>query len=1039
MLIGVKRRRSAIKKLAEIDTYEVVQPLIEALEDEDVEVRRHAFLGLSGLKDSLARASLRERFLKSNNQVLWQIIQNNKMYPEELAERLSFLTRMGKTDDVVESVNEENFDEVLDQIIHMDAANVVEVLNLIIKKGGDKVEMRIVKKFIETGNDHLFKLIDRENWYPPDLKKKLMFLLKTHRYDKVLDMLDGVDFRRVLDILIDPSFVLGKYAIEALGELQSPIIMDEICQIYINEDIPQLEDLIMKNRWTPTTIKDRIFFYFKAPFLKGFFEEKKIDVDLLGGYMNIVHIRESMPKETLESLAEFLNMIVAGLGTQDPPEIPRDNPLDKTYNRACRYVDEYKEDQKIKEICYDYLKNPNPFLGRLLKRLGWAPKETADKVEFFIRSDQPEKVLELKETAVKSLFDFFKDEKIEKRFRDKAAQLLKHSDEPPVLTEVFKLYFKTFDADLDAIIKEKGWIPEKETDRALYYLYSGQIEKYKEIEKGEFDLLTEAYPELTLEQRFRLVDILIGNNLEHFIEFLISIFYVETNPRVLRTLCKLIEVMTGRVYGQIRSRVFHIDGPALDEIILTLTRIKSPESLELLYFIARLKKGFTCLWIIKLLEEAKWEPPESQKPLVGELTKIRDDLVRVLQLRMVDEDPLVRAHSAETFASLRDEQHLNFILKYVEDPDPRVGNSIASTLGQLFALYPEKANEQFNKFNIPSIFVIFNEVRKAFLVKTDEEQISTLARFFKTGTKIMRFFCLSAIERLRKKEAIPTLEAALGDEDQKIRLIALRTLKEITEPESQKLIYSFLDSDSFELRMTAAEALARIADEEMINRVAHRLTFNEFLHSDSLIEFLSLRCNPDFSEHFERAIRRADYERTAKHSSVVALARLSDQKSLHLLITQYNSMIAMDNKPEDLIPYVKAFRTIAHPSIYKFLEKLFQVGDWQVRKEVIAAMSDIDDRIALVAIIKALEDKNGHVQMAALDSLSNFFTRHFRVKNAEKDCKLLATIIARLKRLNVHHVEDKHHSEYKVIANLNATLMQDELTRMYLECKEMVS
>ena len=1040
ILIGVNRRREAVKKLGEIGTPEVVTPLYEALEDEDDEVKKFAFLALSGLSDPDSQEAVLRLYSRNRNPALWQIIKNNNFFPEDLPLRFSYFAKLEMEEKILEEIDQENFNEILDQLIEAPLDNPAQVLNVVIEKGGENVAMHIVRRFIETKNDNLFKLIDQKEWYPPETDKKLMFLLKTRRYEKVLSMLDGVDFRKVLDILINPEFPMKKYAREALSELKDPIIIDEICQIFITEDLPHLGELITDNHWSPTGHKEIVFFYFKTPFLQEFFQKHNIIVDMLGGYMNVPHVRENLTAEDYEKLAGFLKNASARVSAGEEVELPEDSPLLELAKAAREFIETPKDDKTIKEICDDYLYRPNAFLGNMIRDMGWSPVDLDERIIFFLRSGQMDKIRHLKESAVMPLYHIFKSEKLDDNIHNQALEALKTSDDPEVISRIFRLYFQTFDESVDKIIKENNWEPEKTTDRALYYVFSEQPEKYLKSEGKNFKPLEDAYFSLISQQRYKLVEILINSRQEAFVDFIIGLFEKETSPVVLELLGSIIKSNPDKVYRSLRSSIRNIEGPAVEMIVQMLARISTGTSLELLYYVARVKKGHICLWILKLLEEARWQPEAaSEKVFYYDLFKLREEMVRVLQNRLVDEDPEIRAHSARTIAQMRDEKFLTSLMKYVEDPQEEVGAAIAHSMGKIFAVSPENALEQFNSFHIGSIYMIFNEVRKAFMVTSDEEQINILSRNYRSGQTILRHFCISAMEHLKKPQSLPTLELALQDSDKNIRLCALRTLKEIAEPESQKALYPMLDNEDPDVRMLAAQALAKIADADLMERIAKRLNLTEFLHSDGMIEMLSLREPQAHREFFLRVIRRPDYEDTAKHNSIVALARIGDNEALKVIVNELSTLTSSDVASRELLPYVRAFAEVGHSKIYKYLDKLSSRGNWQVRQGVIKAMAKIPDRIALVRIVKALDDYDGWVQIAALEALGEYFNHQFKFLMTEKDLRFVGAIIARLKKFQLNQVQDKHYPEYETLSKLNASLMQNELTRLYYRFRDKIS
>lgn len=1033
-LIGVGRRRSAVGKLGEIGTSEVVVPLVQALDDEDKDVKRLAFQGLASLKDPLAMETLRNLYVKKRKKVLWQLIKKNNYFPDNMAEKLDFLVKARAEKEIENIVTEDNFENILDLVIESEMENPIEVLKLVIEKGGENVEINVIKKFVSTKNEVLFRLIDYKNWYPPQLDKKIMFLLKTERFEKVSQMLDDVDFREVLNILTDPKFPMKKQASEALSHVDNPIIIDEICRVFLKENLKHLSPLIKKNTWSPNHPREKIFFYIKTGFLEDYFVSINVDAKMIGGYLDVPHVKKAIKVHELNPLAKYLDQVAISKETGEKLESDADNPLAAMRTKADEYMQYPKSNDIIKEICDDFLEKRSHYLGHLIVHMGWAPEEVDEKVKFYLLSNQPEKVVKMGEEAVETIYEIIVSD--DEQLKTKAKEVFKNFKNPKAIDKAFRIYFSTLDEQIEAIIKEKNWKPHDKTEKALYFIFSKQLDRYSEVEPDGFDILFDGYKTLDSVQRFKLIEILIKYKGERFIDFLLRLFSYEKNPRVLKLLCTVLPVFFNKVYKPLREMTKTMEGNVLKEVIKTLRELETEGSLEMLYEIGCVKPGYVCMWVLKLLEQARWQPHDKrERAFFYELFKVRDEIMRILQNKIVDEDSIVRETAAYTFCDMGDERELATLMKYVEDPVDRVKAAVAFSIGKLCALSPDDAIRQIDNFRIGSIYMIFNDVRKAFIVGSDIEQMAILGRNYQVGNMVLRIFSIAALEGLQKREGIPTLLTAMKDPEPLVKITALKALRDLADRETEKALLELIEDNDKETRMIVAEALGSVAGEESIEHILKRINTGEYSYSDGLVLALG-KLNPhEHRELFERIVSRPDFSFEGKKAAILSLGMTKDDKAAHFLLNSFRNVMMVSFREEDLIPYIEALGTIGTNIAYQEMAKLLITGTWKIRKAIIKAFGNIPDRIAMVNIIKALEDPSPWIQMEALDAFTRYTNHYFEFRDTKKDLQFVGAIIARLKKFKLNELADKRADEYQLLTNLSVMLLRHRFIKLYLNKK----
>jgi len=1040
ILFGVSRRRNAVKKLGQIGTPNVVVPIVNALSDDDAEVKRNAFLALSSLKDPTSQEILRNLFLKTGNKAIWQIIKNNKMYPSNIAEKIKFMTLAHSKEELSSVVDEIGFSGFVEAVIEGGSENSSESLKLVIEKCDDQGKMFIIKKYLESRSDILLEIIEHMEWYPPELDKKLMFLLKTQKYQKIIDLLDGDDFRKIIDILSDPDFPMKASALECFATLNDQFIIDEICKIFLREGNLHLGRIIMHNKWSPERARDKVFFYLRTTFLHGFFKTMQIDPLILGGYLEIPEIKDSMPDAAFSPLADFLAEVASTISEGRVPSIDKlENPLADIYVKAKEYLGKPKTADFINSIYKEYLDTKNYFLGYLIVQMDWAPEDTTERTEFYLRFDQEEKIKKMNDKAIEPLYLILSSPESTPEMVEKAKKMLKSFKNPKAIDQVFRIYFKTKDRQLEEIIKINDWKPNDKIEKVLYFIFSNQPSRFKEVDdSGSFRILFDAYVSLEPGQRFAMLEVLLGAESMEFVDFLFMLLEYERNPRILKLIGRVIIKFFKQFQDRLMEMIPRMEGPAVKMLVKELYRSKIPGCYEMLYHIALTRPGYTCFWILKLLEDVRWIPQDPlEKKFFYELYKIRDEMMRILQNRLVDEDPETRAHSAYMFSQMGDERYLGTLMKYVEDPVEEVRAALAYSIGYLCALNPEGALEQIDSFRIGSIFMIFNDVRKAFMVPSEEEQLSILARNYSIGNIVLREFAVAVLLGLEKPESVPTLVGALNDESIIIRRTAMKALVNIPDNSIVDMLFAKCQDDDEEIRMNAALALGYICDQKTSERILRKINSGDFFHADSLVTALSMNNPEKYRDLFEKIIKQPSYNEKSKAACIRALGKIGDTRAITFLTNQLNSARSTTTRLDYQIPYIEAFGRIGGKDSIAILDSLFRLGNWETRSAVMRAYGNINDRAALVCILKSLEDKSGWVQLAALEGLAKYYNLHFKFLNTEKDLQFVGAIVNMLKKFKFNEVADKNTKEYELISMLYAKVLEIHFTRIYLKHKDL--
>ncbi|MFP4496727.1 MAG: HEAT repeat domain-containing protein, partial [Vulcanimicrobiota bacterium] len=717
-----------------------------------------------------------------------------------------------------------------------------------------------------------------------------------------------------------------------------------------------------------------------------------------------------------------------------------ENPVKEMGLKVKRYLESTKKPEVLRDICEAFVETNSDYLGYLIVEMGWEFGGISERIPMYLLSNQLTKVEQLGKEVVPVLYRILKKEQKNLKLKNAARNAIRKTTNQDLIDEYFEIYFKNSDPELEEIFKEQDWKNSEKSKTAVYFVMSGQSNRYSEIEPEGYKIILEAYNKMNFEKRYNLLENIIESKSERLIDFLLYLFTSETNPRILQLLSQAVNVFYEKTYHRVKAMIPKLDKPILRELSLALAKVKRERSSELLYKTALKEKGHMALWILKILDEIRWQPRDiKERAFFFELYNLRDAIFHMLEERLESNDMEIAVSAARTFAEIGDESILVTLMRMADEGQERLQKECAYTIGYICTINPEKSLNQIQHYRRNSIYITYNDVRKAFHASNDKEQMLILKGYFEKGNKVLRSFAAAVISNIKKMESIPLLHLMMEDTDPFVRYLAIKGMNTLSVAENARYLFEEISADDDRNRMLAAEAYAKVGKEKYFEKFQQKLQTGEATYPDSLIHILSLRKGEDAKDTFERVLTHPAYGPTAKTEAIKALARIGGEKLEYKLITDAKKVAETYNRPTEVLPYIDAMEIIGGTKVYRALEAIFENGNWEMRRNVIRVLGNIPHRICMVTIIKALDDSNAWVQLQALESLNKFYNSHFKFEDNEKDLKLIAAVIMRLKKFELNDLIDKEFPVYKIFTELDIMIFRHQLTMFYAEKKRILT
>jgi HEAT repeat protein len=242
----------------------------------------------------------------------------------------------------------------------------------------------------------------------------------------------------------------------------------------------------------------------------------------------------------------------------------------------------------------------------------------------------------------------------------------------------------------------------------------------------------------------------------------------------------------------------------------------------------------------------------------------------------------------------------------------------------------------------------------------------------------------------RKGEAVTTLYIqAADDPDRAVRIAAIKTIAQRSEPVLVEVILQKSVNGSVEERRLAREALVRMSGEHIVERLKKLAEAAEPQATVELIRAMGERAEQqflptvkNFLQSEERVIRleaitatgslggseemrilaedlsvspdRA--ERSALRKAIKSLMDNSDAEHSGLLISNYNKSTSDDNR----IAFIQLLGSVVEPRSSEFLIQILRQGSTELKIEVVKAIEDWPDVTfgeELMTIIKGTSDE----------------------------------------------------------------------------------
>ena len=212
LLLGKGRRKKAVEELSKIGTAEVVPHLISALSDEEADIKKQAYLGLSLLIDEKAIDTLCSLYLESRDKKVWEIITRKNFSPQNKLEKIKFYISTGQTARCIPP-DEEEIPHLIELLGSTDTLSLNEAQRILSTITEDKLKDLVFNSYFKKPSLILQKLLIKQGWLPTNENKRCIFFLLIERIEEGLGIerrMPGVVFseyrnleRKVKEILLN--------------------------------------------------------------------------------------------------------------------------------------------------------------------------------------------------------------------------------------------------------------------------------------------------------------------------------------------------------------------------------------------------------------------------------------------------------------------------------------------------------------------------------------------------------------------------------------------------------------------------------------------------------------------------------------------------------------------------------------------------------------------------------------------------------------------------------------------------------------------
>lgn len=185
LLLGKGRRKKACLELSKIGTAEVVPHLISALVDEEADVKKQAYLGLSLLTDGEAIDTICSLYLENRDKKVWEIITRKNFSPQNKAEKIKFYISTGQTARCIPP-DEEEIPHLIELLCSSDTLLANEAKRALSTITSDMLKDLIFSNYFKKPIPILSDLLIKQGWLPTNEAKRAIFFLLTERFENGL-------------------------------------------------------------------------------------------------------------------------------------------------------------------------------------------------------------------------------------------------------------------------------------------------------------------------------------------------------------------------------------------------------------------------------------------------------------------------------------------------------------------------------------------------------------------------------------------------------------------------------------------------------------------------------------------------------------------------------------------------------------------------------------------------------------------------------------------------------------------------------------
>ncbi|MEW6007591.1 MAG: HEAT repeat domain-containing protein [bacterium] len=579
-------------------------------------------------------------------------------------------------------------------------------------------------------------------------------------------------------------------------------------------------------------------------------------------------------------------------------------------------------------LCSNYLKDRNEKVWEIITTRGFTPSSPKERILFFIKTGQTAKCIPPSSPDIPVLIEMLKGEET----KNEATRILSSINDDAVKEGLFNNLFLTWNNTLFSFLINTGFLPQDDGKRLIFHLFLGRDEDAQFIEKRKKGSFISGYKSLGLEEKNRLIDILVKKL--SILDLLYNLIAFENNLEIMRSIFKLIiEHKMKEAFS------FFLKRRNEDFIIKILSGLSI--SNEDLLEIGLIKGGFILCFVCNCLKKRGWK---TNDPLLLEFIeyvgKIEDELLRVNIRALASNN---KREAISILSKIKDERAIDNLIPLLKDQNWRIKRQASNCLVEIGG----------------------NRVLSSFI------------ELFKEKDWALRVICSESLAMMGQGKVIEFLIKAQSEEKLEVSEEAYISLAKLCPPSSQDVFIKALRHNNTKIRRIAAASLGKIGSDSAIKPLIR--TLNDM---DSVVRLQISYSLANIGKRYNVSLPIEGKGVSAKSGIIKAIGLKAEEKRIDFLLSSLNDGDWRIRKEA-----IRSLKKIGKPDFIKPLIKMLQDEKLEVKREASIALCSLGEEKGFGMLVDGMRSKNWSVQIQMAHTMSNYIT-----ENRERIFKLFVEL-----------------------------------------------